>query len=150
MPKQEVVFEQKAGDRRIEVLKVYDQAYAREAFGNMDEAARKILWNSLGINENYDAADVPLMDDPASEDFLWDELLESAREDGNLLSFFVVNEQSESIYVSPDWQRMAVLPTWSSSCPSRLIRSTRRRQSSSSKGVSRAGCPKTRIWRSMS
>jgi hypothetical protein len=40
-------------------------------------------------------------------DFLWEELLEAAREDGNLLSFFVVNEAkgnvSESIYVSPDW-----------------------------------------------
>jgi hypothetical protein len=104
MPKQEVVFEEKAGDRRIEVLKVYDQAYAREAFENMDEAARKVLWDSLGINENYDAADVPPIDDPASEDFLWDELLDSAREDGNLLSFFVVNERSESVYVSPDWQ----------------------------------------------
>ena len=104
MPKQEVVFEQKTGDRRIEVLKVYDRAYAREAFGNMDEAARKFLWNSLGINENYDAADVPPIDDPASEDFLWEELLESSREDGNLLSFFVVNEHSESVYVSPDWQ----------------------------------------------
>jgi hypothetical protein len=34
-------------------------------------------------------------------------LLEAAREDGNLLSFFVLNEAngnvSESVYVSPDW-----------------------------------------------
>ena len=64
-------------------------------FNNMDEAARKFLWNSLGINENYDAADVPPIDDPASEDFLWEELLDSAREDGNLLSFFVVNVQAK-------------------------------------------------------
>jgi hypothetical protein len=38
---------------------------------------------------------------------LWEELLEAAREDGSLLSFFVVNEatgsRSESLYVSPDW-----------------------------------------------
>jgi hypothetical protein len=31
MPKQEVFFEQQIGERRIEVLKSYDQAYAREA-----------------------------------------------------------------------------------------------------------------------
>jgi len=107
MPQQELLFEQKAGERRIEVLKVYDRSYAREAFGNMDELAQKLLWNSLGINETYDAADVPSIDDSASEDFLWEELLDAAREDGNLLSFFVVNEVkgsiSESLYVSPDW-----------------------------------------------
>jgi hypothetical protein len=103
MPQQEVVFEQSIGDKRVEVLKVYDRSYAREAFGNMDEAARRFLWNSLGINENHDAADVPQIGDPASEDFLWEELMEAAREDGNLLSFFVVNEKSESVYVSPDW-----------------------------------------------
>jgi hypothetical protein len=107
MPPQEVFFEQKSGDRRIEVLKVYERSYAREAFGNMDEAARKFLWNALGINDTYDAADVPPIDSPAAEDFLWEELLDAAREDGNLLSFFVVNEAkgriSESLYVSPDW-----------------------------------------------
>jgi hypothetical protein len=107
MPKQETVFEQKTRDKRIEVLKVYDRNYARQAFENMDEAAQKYLWSSLGINENYDAADLPPVHDPAGEDFLWEELLEAAREDGNLLSFFVVNEVngtvSESLYVSPDW-----------------------------------------------
>lgn len=107
MPKQEMVYEQKTADRRIEVLKVYDRTYAREAFVKMDEAAQAYLWRSLGINESYDAADVPPISDPAREDFLWEELLDAAREDGNLLSFFVVNEQngsiSESLYVSPDW-----------------------------------------------
>ena len=107
MPQQELLFEQKTGERRIEVLKVYDRSYAREAFGNMDEPAQKFLWNSLGINETYDAADVPSIDDPGIEDFLWEEMLEASREDGNLLSFFVVNEVkgsiSESLYVSPDW-----------------------------------------------
>ncbi len=107
MPQQEILFEEKTGDGRIEILKVYDRVYAREAFGNMDETAQKFLWNSLGINETYDVADVPPIDDPASEDFLWEELLDAAREDGNLLSFFVVNEAkgstSISLYVSPDW-----------------------------------------------
>lgn len=94
-------------DGRIEVLKVHDRTYARESFKNMDEVALKFLWNSLGVNENYDAADVPSTDHPARGDFLWEELVDAAREDGNLLSFFVVNEQngsvSTSLYVSPDW-----------------------------------------------
>ena len=107
MPQQEMFFEQVAGDRRVEVLKTYDRSYAREAFGDMDEAAQAFLWNSLGISEAYDAADVPSRQDTASGDFLWEELLEAAREDGNLLSFFVVSEANgprlRSLYVSPDW-----------------------------------------------
>lgn len=107
MPQQQVFFEQKTGDRRVEVLKVYDRSYAREAFGKMDEAAQRYLWSSLGIDKTYDTADVPPIDGAAGEDFLWEELLDAAREDGNLLSFFVVNELngniSESLYVSPDW-----------------------------------------------
>jgi len=100
------VLEKTAGDRRVEVLKTYDRHYAREAFGNMDEAAQAYLWSSLGIDDAYDPAEVPPRHDPKGEDFLWEELLEAAREDGNLLSFFVVTEakgsRSESLYVSPD------------------------------------------------
>jgi hypothetical protein len=107
MPKQEKFFEQKVGDRRIVVLKTYDRSYAREAFSDMDESAQSYLWNSLGINEAYDATDVPSRHDPDGEDFLWEELLGAAREDGSLLSFFVVNEaegsSTKSLYVSPDW-----------------------------------------------
>lgn len=107
MPQQETFFEQKTGDRRIEVLKTYDRSYAREAFGNMDQAAQTYLWTSLGIDDAYDSADIPPRHEPDGEDFLWEELLEAAREDGNLLSFFVVNEakgaRTESLYVSPDW-----------------------------------------------
>jgi hypothetical protein len=107
MPKQEVFFEQKGGGRRVEVLKTYDQGYAREAFVHMDEAAQTHLWDSLGIDENFDPTDVPPLHDPDSEDFLWEALLDAAREDGSLLSFFVVNEakgtNSQSLYVSPDW-----------------------------------------------
>jgi Mg/Co/Ni transporter MgtE len=107
MPQQEKFFEQTAGDRRVEVLKTYDRQYAREVFGNMDESAHTYLWSSLGIDDTYDASDIPPRHNSAGEDFLWEELLEAAREDGNLLSFFVVNEAkgggSESLYVSPDW-----------------------------------------------
>ncbi|MGA2650951.1 MAG: hypothetical protein ABSF28_10525 [Terracidiphilus sp.] len=107
MPQQEMFFEQVAGDRRVEILKTYDRSYAREAFSDMDNAAQGFLWNSLGINETYDAADVPSREDAGSKDFLWEELLEAAREESNLLSFFVVSEangpRSRSLYVSPDW-----------------------------------------------
>ena len=112
MPKQEIFFELHDGERRIEVLKSYDQGYAREAFDRMDLEARKRLWDVLKPEEIYDPAELPSLGNPAdttgdAEAFLWDELLEQAREDGNLLSFFIVNEtngtRSESLYVSPDW-----------------------------------------------
>jgi hypothetical protein len=109
MPKQEVFFEQQVGDRRIEILKSYDQTYAREAFQNMDDEALQQLWKALKPEEIYDPAGLPTLGDTEGEGeaFLWDELLEQAREDGALLSFFVVNEttikSSESLFVSPDW-----------------------------------------------
>ena len=109
MPKQEIFFEQSAAGIRIEVLKSYDQSYAREAFHEMGEDALQHLWGTLQPEEIYDPAGLPSLSDPNGEGeaFLWDELLEQAREDGNVLSFFVVNEtangRSESLYVSPDW-----------------------------------------------
>lgn len=123
MPKQEIFFEQSAAGTRIEVLKSYDQSYAREAFGEMDEDALQALWEALKPEEIYDPAGLPALNDPAGEGeaFLWDELLEQAREDGNVLSFFIVhqtvNGRSEDLYVSPDWpsaeafakQRLAII-----------------------------------------
>ena len=109
MPKQEVFFEQSAAGTRIEVLKSYDQSYAREAFSGMDEVALQRLWETLKPEEIYDPAELPSISDSDGEGeaFLWDEMLEQAREDGSVLSFFIVNEtaggRSESLYVSPDW-----------------------------------------------
>lgn len=109
MPKQETFFEQQDGEIKIEVLKSYDSGYAREAFRNMNDEALKRLWNVLEVEKTYDAADLPPLGQPdgAGEDFLWDELTDSAREYGNELSFFIVNEthgkKSESLWVSPDW-----------------------------------------------
>src|SRR4051812_31798563 len=107
MPKQEVFFEQIRGGHRVEVLKTYDQSFAREAFDNMESDAQAYLWNALRIEDTYDPTELPPAQDPDRGDFLWDELLEAAREDGNLLSFFVVNEadgtMSTTLYVSPDW-----------------------------------------------
>jgi len=112
MPRQEIFFEESKGSLRIEVLKSYDQGYAREAFGNMDDEAQQALWHALKPEETYDPAGLPSLSDPSdvtgeAEAFMWDELLEQAREDGHLLSFFIVNEiagsRTESLYVSTDW-----------------------------------------------
>ena len=105
MPRQELVFEKEIGDRRIEVIKTYDQAFARDAFEDMDEAAQAHLWQSLGIDESYESEELPPQ--PDRRDFLWEEAWDAAREDGSLLSFFVVTEaigrRVENLYVSPDW-----------------------------------------------
>jgi hypothetical protein len=112
MPKQELFFEEQTGDRRVEVLKSYDQSYALEAFKSMDEKALQWLWEALKPEEIYDPAGLPKLNDSAdvngeAEAFLWDELLDQAREDGPVVSFFIVNvevgKRSESVYVSPDW-----------------------------------------------
>ena len=112
MPQQELFFEQPTAAGRIEVLKTYDQQYAREAFGNMDKPALQSLWKALKPEDIYDPINLPSLDDPndvsgEAEAFLWDELVDQARERDNLFSFFVVNEvksgHSENLYVSPDW-----------------------------------------------
>lgn len=109
MPKQETFFEQQSGAAKVEVLKSYDPGYAREAFKNMDDDALKRLWASLDVEKTFDAAELPALGQPSGEgeDFLWNELLNSAREYGNEVSFFIVNEihesRSESLWVSPDW-----------------------------------------------
>lgn len=108
MPKQELFFEQELAGRRIEVLKSYDEAYAREAFQSMDDDALQHLWASLKPEEIYDPAGLPTPQEPQERAaFLWDELVEQARENWTTFSFFVVNEvqdrRSASLYVSPDW-----------------------------------------------
>ncbi len=111
MPKQELFFEQQAGDRRIEVLKTYDRSYAREVFESIDTDAMEALAAALELEKNYAPEDIPNPDGSDYEDFLWEELLEAAREDvrsdPNLYSFFVVSEATSArprdVYISPDW-----------------------------------------------
>ena len=111
MPKQEVFFEQATGDRRVEVLKTYDPSYAREVFKGIDEEATAALASALELEKNFEPADIPDPNGSDYDDFLWDELLEAAREDvrndPNLYSFFVVSEatsaQPQDVYISPDW-----------------------------------------------
>lgn len=111
MPQQEVFFEEQAGDRFIAVLKTYDRSYAREVFGNVDEAAIKSLAAALEIVKNYEPQDIPTTDGPDYEDFLWEELseasLEDVRQSPRLYSFFVVTEtkagKAKDLYISADW-----------------------------------------------
>jgi hypothetical protein len=107
MPGQTEFFRQQVGDKRIVVLKTYDQNYAYEAFAEMDETARKFLWSSLRMDEEYEADEIPPMESAEAENFLWNALLEDSREDGNTRSFFVVTEaqgkDARPLYVSSDW-----------------------------------------------
>jgi len=111
MPRQEVFFEQSTDGRRVEVLKTYDKSYAREVFNGIDGEAREALADALELKKNYEPADIPDPEGIEYDDFLWDELLEAAREDvrsdPNLYSFFVVAEAGETksgdLYISPDW-----------------------------------------------
>jgi len=112
MPVQEQFFTEEKAGRGIEVLKTYDQAFAREAFDAMDEEAQNRLWDSLKPEQIYDPAGLPRPDEPIErEAFLWDELVEQAREDWKSFSYFVVTEtngtRSENLYVSPDWPSAA-------------------------------------------
>ena len=111
MPRQEVFFEQRAGNRSVEVIKTYDPSYAREVFKAIDEQATADLAVALELEKNFEAADIPSPEAMDYDDFLWEELYEAAREDvrndPNLYSFFVVSETSagrtQDLYVSPDW-----------------------------------------------
>lgn len=107
MPHQETFFDKKSGQMSVKVLKTYDRAYAREAFNNMNEAAYAYLWNVMKIEQDYDTSDISSTDEANRLDFLWGEVEDAAREDGNVSSFFIVNEQkgtnTDTIYVSADW-----------------------------------------------
>jgi hypothetical protein len=54
----------------------------------------------LRLAENYESVE------PTTE-VAWEDIEEDAREDGNILSFFVVTEKrngdEKPVYVSPDW-----------------------------------------------
>src|ERR1039458_231735 len=110
MPQQEVFYEKRRADRRVEVLKTYDRSYGREVFKSIDEEAREALAEALELRKNYAPEDIPAPNGSDYDDFLW-ELCEAAREDvrndPSLYSFFVVSEaraaKNEDLYVSPDW-----------------------------------------------
>lgn len=106
MPSQELFLEKKAGSDVFQVLKTYDTAFAKEAFAGMDEGAIEHLSKSLSIAEEYAADEIPTSPIELA-DLIWDEMYDSAREQGQTRSYFVVRHSSgsseEFLYVSGDW-----------------------------------------------
>jgi hypothetical protein len=106
MPAQQTFLSQRIGNQQFKIIKTYDTSLAREAFADMDSAALDHLAKSLALEQQYELSDIP---NPPAEalDFLWDEVCESAREDGQKCSFFVVTLASKLeksfLYVSGDW-----------------------------------------------
>jgi hypothetical protein len=100
MPEQSIYFDERTESKRVQVLKVYDAAYSRLCFDEMGEVALAWLSKSLDLKSNYELIE------PESN-LTWEDIEEEAREDGNVLSFFVVLEESDGpfrpLYVSPDW-----------------------------------------------
>lgn len=100
MPQQSVFFDERTDAKRVQVLKVYDEAYARSCFDEMNEDALLFLRKSLDLENKYDLPELPVT-------VQWEDVEVEAREDGNLMSFFVVIAESEgqsiAVYVSPDW-----------------------------------------------
>ena len=108
MPKQESFLELKRGDHSISVLKTYDAAFAKEAFESMDQAGLEALALSLRLEETFELTDIPATDATEYSEFLWEALVDSAQENGNLRSYFVVQLQSiadgqQLVYASGDW-----------------------------------------------
>lgn len=107
MPQEEVFLELQDGIDTIRVVKTYDAAFAKECFDAMDELALKTLADSLSLEESYDVVDIPSASDNEYADFLWQEMFDSAKEDGQTRSFFVVTTSKgnrvQPIYVSADW-----------------------------------------------
>lgn len=107
MPRQETFLSVKKRDETIEVLKTYDQHFAKEAFRNMDDSALAHLASSLNLESIYEPSKIPKPTDEGYEDFIWDVMLDEAREDWNSFSYFIVTKsrgrQTEEHFVSGDW-----------------------------------------------
>lgn len=97
MPQQSIYLDEQTSTKRVQVLKVYDPSFARACFNEMEEDALTFLSRSLNLEGDYEAA----------SEVGWEDIEDEAREDGNLMSFFVVIEQTpereRALYVSPDW-----------------------------------------------
>lgn len=107
MPRQETFLAVKDGDATIEVLKTYDEKFAREAFRNMDDDALARLAKSLNLESLFEPDGIPAPTDDNYEDFIWDVMADEAREDWKTFSYFVVTksvgQKTEELFVSPDW-----------------------------------------------
>jgi hypothetical protein len=105
MPSQETFASARLGDALIQVIKTYDEGFAREAFNQMDEVAIRFLGESLVPNSASIVEPISASD---GTDALWEEIQDGAREDWNTFSYFVVAETSQNgiskyLFVSSDW-----------------------------------------------
>jgi hypothetical protein len=111
MPRQETFLKESAGPVTVEVIKIYDAAYAREVFNGMGQDAMEALAQALEVSQKFEPRDIPAPGGIEYDDFLWEELredsLEDPRESPRQCSFFVVsvsrNGKSQDRYVSSDW-----------------------------------------------
>lgn len=106
MPSQELYMEKKVGPDVFQVLKTYDTAFAKETFAAMDEGAIEHLSKSLSISEEYPDGEIPTSSADVAE-LIWEEMYDSAREQGHTRSYFAVRRSSalreDFLYVSGDW-----------------------------------------------
>jgi hypothetical protein len=107
MPQQTIFFEQQLGEKRILVVKSYDRAFAREVFEQMQPEALSFLERTLKLQGEYEATDIASPEGDADAEALWEGIQDSAREDWNTFSYFVVSEEIAGhalpLYVSSDW-----------------------------------------------
>lgn len=109
MPQQETFLEMKVGQRTVSVLKTYDRLFAREQFDQLDLPTLNGLVATLRLDENYESSHIPNESNTDFRDFVWEEITEAAREDGNILSFFLALEglngtrNEKCLCVAPDW-----------------------------------------------
>lgn len=107
MLRQETFMTVRNGDETVEVLKTYDEGFAREAFRSMDEDALAHLAQSLNLESLFEAGDIPTPTDENFEDFIWEAMADGAREDRNTFSYFVVTKttgrKTEELFVSGNW-----------------------------------------------
>jgi hypothetical protein len=106
MPRETSFLEQTIGNTKIEVLKSYDKAFAREAFDQMDEDALEFLAKSLHLDSVETASDLSPKD-PDYADSIWEEMADGAREDWDSFSYFIVAQdlagETSQLFVSADW-----------------------------------------------
>jgi len=104
MPAQETFLDETIDGLRVQVIKTYDEAYAKDVFGAMSDPAKAFLWRSMKPEETYAPEDLPTEPGEDYDAFLLDELLEQGREDWKTFSYFVVTTDAEGpVFVAADW-----------------------------------------------
>lgn len=107
MTQQETFFTERAGSIQLIVFKTYDERFAHDSFQVLSDGALASLAESLKLAEQFDPSEIPRPEEEGFAELLWGELKESAREEWDRFSYFVVQEVDDGevrpIFVSPDW-----------------------------------------------